>query len=116
MKHVHYDNVRLQDVTEPGAEGARVRWLISEEDRAPRFFMRRFELAPGGKTPRHSHAWEHEVYILEGEGTAFCEGRRKAFVPGDVIYIAPEEEHSFEAGKGEVAFLCLIPKRNAPAC
>lgn len=116
MRHVHYDEVALQEVKEPGAEGARVRWLISEDDSAPRFYMRRFELSPGGSTPRHAHAWEHEVYILEGEGAVFCEGLWSTFRPGDVIYIAPDEEHSFKAGQGEVAFLCLIPRKDAPAC
>ena len=110
MKHVHYDEVELKVPTEPGAEGVRVRWLISPEDRVPNFYMRRFELVPGGKTPRHRHAWEHEVYILEGEGSFFCEGRENRFRPGDVVYIAPEEEHSFTAGSGHVAFLCLIPR------
>jgi quercetin dioxygenase-like cupin family protein len=112
VKHVHYDDVALQEVKEPGAEGVRVRWLIGKEDGAPHFYMRRFELVPGGHTLRHRHAWEHEVYILEGEGTVFCEGREEDFAAGDVIYVAPDEEHSFAAGgRGSVAFLCLVPRQ-----
>ena len=36
--------------------------------------MRQFELAPGGHTPRHTHAHEHEVFVLEGAGVV----RRRA--------------------------------------
>ena len=111
MKHVHYDQVELQEVNSPGAKKVSVRWLISQEDEAPNFYMRRFELAPGGCTPRHVHEWEHEVYILEGSGTVFSGGVEEAFRAGDVIYVPPREEHFFAAGAaGSVAFLCLVPK------
>ena len=111
MKHVHYQQVKSKKVEIEGAEGVRVRWLISAQDGAPGFYMRRFELEPGGMTPLHSHAWEHEVYILEGRGTVLCEGAEYPFGPGDVIYIPGGEEHRFTAGPdGDTAFLCLIPK------
>ena len=111
MKHVHYKEVKDLKATEAGAEGCRVRWLISDKDGAPNFYMRRFELEPGGRTPRHAHPWEHEVYVLEGEGTLLCKGGEELFRPGDVVYIPPGEAHSFTAGpKAPVAFLCLIPK------
>ena len=50
-----------------GAAGCRVRWLIGEGDNAPNFAMRKFEVAPGGHTPRHFHDYEHEVYVLAGK-------------------------------------------------
>jgi len=110
VKHMHYDEVEAQPVSVPGAERVRVRWLISDDDGAPVFAMRRFEVAPGGQTPLHTHEWEHEVYILEGEGTAVCNGIERKFVPGDFLFIAPNEEHCFRADAGEnVSFLCLIP-------
>ncbi len=113
VKHVHYDEVESKQAKEAGAEGVEVRWLISEDDGAPHFYMRRFELVPGGRTPRHTHPWEHEVYILEGEGTLYCEGAERPFRPHDVVYIAAQEEHCFLADRGiPVAFLCLIPRRD----
>jgi len=111
MKHLHYRRVESERVSVEGAEGVSVRWLISVRDGAPNFYMRRFELEPGGHTPRHQHPWEHEVYILEGEGSVFGGGRENRFRPGDVIYIPPGEEHGFAADAGQaVAFLCLIPR------
>jgi len=110
MKHVHYDEGENQDVEVPGAEKCRIRVLIGEADGAPTFCMRRFELEPGGRTPRHEHGWEHEVHILEGEGTVLGNGRENAFRAGDVIFVPSEEEHYFVADRGvAVAFLCLIP-------
>ncbi len=110
MKHVHYDQVEAEPVSEAGAHGVRIRWLIGSKDAPPNFYMRRFEISPGGSTPRHSHAWEHEVYILEGEGSVLNKGREDAFHAGDVIYVPPDEEHAFRAGKVSVALLCLVPK------
>ncbi|MHC4917760.1 MAG: cupin domain-containing protein [Planctomycetota bacterium] len=112
MKHVHYDKVAAQPTTEAGAEGVNVRWLISEDDGAPHFYMRRFEVEPGGRTPHHSHAWEHEVYVLEGKGTLHCEGGEYPFEPDDVIFLAPGEKHYFAAdGSTGAVFLCLIPRQ-----
>jgi quercetin dioxygenase-like cupin family protein len=111
VKHVSYTSVEAEEVLVPGADKVRVRWLIDEADGAPHFYMRRFELEPGGRTPRHTHPWEHEVYVLEGEGGVFCEGSREGFRPGDVVFIRSGEEHSFAADQGRpAAFLCLIPK------
>jgi len=114
MKHVHYDEVAASDVRQAGAEGVRIRWLIGPEDEAPTFYMRRFELEPNGRTPRHSHDWEHEVYILEGTGVVLLGGRERPFRAGDVVYVPAQDEHYFAAAPASrVAFLCLIPKAGA---
>jgi len=110
MKHVRYDQVELQDVEAEGAEGVRVRWLIAPQDGAPNFFMRRFELAPGGHTPRHTHEWEHEVYILEGDGVVLEGDAEKPFAAGDALFVPGGVEHFFRAGEAGAAFLCLVPK------
>ena len=95
-----------------GCKGVKMRLLVGEDDGAPNFLMRRFELEPGGYTPRHTHAWEHETYILEGEGTVFGNGEEKPVKAGDVIYVPPEEEHQFIASPdGPLAFICLIPRK-----
>lgn len=110
MKHTHYHDVPLEDVNVEGARKVKVRWLISDEDGAEIFFMRRFELQAGGNTPQHQHDWEHEVYILQGKGSVLAEKEKHVFGPGDVIYFGPGEEHAFYADRDEpVAFLCLIP-------
>jgi quercetin dioxygenase-like cupin family protein len=104
--------VKLEKMKEKGAEGIQVRWLINEEDGAPNFAMRLFELKPKGYSPLHSHSWEHEVYILEGECKVTCEQREKKATAGYVVFIPPDAKHQFaNAGKSMLKFLCLVPHR-----
>lgn len=109
MKFFNYKDVELNKAEE-GAEGVSVRWLITKEMGADHFAMRQFEMSPKGYSPRHSHPWEHEVYILEGQGVVFSGGKEKEFRTGDVIFIPSNEEHQLRnVGKNTVKFLCLIP-------
>ncbi|MEM2609856.1 MAG: cupin domain-containing protein [Candidatus Bathyarchaeia archaeon] len=110
MKVFHYTEVKAEEAREEGASKLKVRWLITKEVGASNFAMRLFEMEPGGHSPLHSHPWEHEIFILEGEGTLVGpEGERK-FKPGDVIFVPPNEKHQFRNdGKQTVKFLCLVP-------
>src|SRR5438874_9708929 len=109
MKVSHYASVPQQSVDMKGSEGCRVRWLLGERDGAPTFAMRQFEVAPGGHTPRHSHPYEHEVFVLEGEGIVFEEDQPHHFKAGDVIFVKPDEVHQFRnTGAAPLKFLCLI--------
>ncbi len=110
MKVVNYQDVPLEDVSIPGAEFTKIRWLIGQKDHAPNFALRLFEVETGGHTPLHSHDFEHEVFILEGEGTfVYAEGE-KPFKAWDVVYVDPNMEHQFKnTGTGPMKFLCIIP-------
>ena len=110
FKVVHYSQVAVDKVKEAGAEGLTIRWLITKDDGAKNFAMRFFEVARGGHTPRHSHDWEHEVYVLDGEGVVFCEGVEKKIEPGYVVFVPANTEHFFRnTGNDKMHFLCLIP-------
>lgn len=109
MKFFHYKDVE-QKKAEKGASKLRVRWLITKEMGAEKFAMRLFEMEAGGYSPFHSHPWEHEVFILEGEGLAVGGERERKFRTGDVIFIPPSEKHQFKNNSKKTAkFLCLIP-------
>jgi quercetin dioxygenase-like cupin family protein len=72
--------------------------------------MREFEVAPGGFTPRHEHPYEHEVYVLSGEGQVFSGDQPHPIRSGDVILVQPDETHQFRnTGSVPLRFLCLIP-------
>jgi len=72
--------------------------------------MRLFEIEPGGNSPLHNHPWEHEVFILEGEGVVFDGAKATPSKADNVIFIPPEERHQFKnTGKKLLKFLCLIP-------
>ena len=110
MKHVHYTDVELEEPSEQGAKGMKVRWLISKKDGAENFAMRLFEVQPGGYSPFHQHDWEHEVFILEGNGTVKCEKNQEPYKQGDVFFIPAMQWHQFiNTGKKITKFLCLIP-------
>ncbi len=110
MKLTHFDKVELKPVNVEGAKGANIRWLIAEDDGAPNFAMRMFEVEPGGFTPFHKHDWEHEIYCLSGKGMLVTEDSEKPFAPGDIIYVDPGFMHQFRnAGDDTLKFLCLVP-------
>lgn len=98
------------EVANSGAEKVKVRWLITKEMGAPNFAMRLFEVGKGGCSPYHSHGWEHEVFILEGEGSVMSEEGPKKIKQGDVVFVLPNEKHQFKnEGKGTMKFLCMVP-------
>jgi len=112
FKIIHVSEVELSRVEEEGACGAWIRWLISKKDGAPNFSMRLFEIDPEGRTPLHTHSWEHEVFILEGKCKVIIEGEEKEVGPWTVIYIPPNVEHTFiNIGSEKLKFLCLIPHK-----
>ena len=105
------ESVTGHPVSEGGAEGVTFRMVIGEADDAPSFCMRHFTVAPGGRTPRHQHAWEHEVYVLAGRPTVWTEQGERELAPGDAALIAPDELHQFQNRTYEdVEFLCLVPR------
>jgi quercetin dioxygenase-like cupin family protein len=110
MTIVDYKEVKAEAVDFEDVKDVKVRWLISDKDNAPNFAMRLFEVGPGGYSPLHVHNWEHEVFILEGEGVASDGEKGTRIKSGTVVYVAPEEKHQFKnTGSETLKFLCLIP-------
>ena len=110
MQVKHFQEVEAQEVDLEGASRCKVRWLVSEKDGAPNFAMRQFEVAPGGYTPKHSHPYEHEVFVLEGEGLVLEGDREHRLAAGDVVLVVPDEIHQFRnTGDTPLKFLCLVP-------
>ena len=66
MKIRHYRDV---PATEP-MPGVKKEVVIGPDEGAENFIMRVFEVAPGLTSPDHAHPWEHEIFILAGEGAA----------------------------------------------
>jgi quercetin dioxygenase-like cupin family protein len=110
MKVNHYEAVPAKPVDMEGSHGCTVRWLLSQSDGTPTFAMREFEVEPGGYTPRHSHDYEHEVFVLDGNGVVFEGDTQHKLNKGDVIFVQPNEVHQFRnTGATPMKFLCLIP-------
>jgi quercetin dioxygenase-like cupin family protein len=94
-----------------GAQGASVRVIFGPADKAPTFAMRIFELAPGGHTPFHTHAFEHEVVILDGDIAITTDSGDKPVQKGDMVLVSSNEKHQFKnrSNTASARFMCLVP-------
>ena len=110
MRIVHCDQVEAAPVAIEGAVNCRMRCLIGPDDDAPSFSMRQFEVAPGGYTPKHSHPYEHEVFVLEGSGVVLEGDDEHPLKAGDFVFVTPNEVHQFRnTGSSPLKFLCMVP-------
>ncbi len=111
MKVINYKDVPAETIEE-NARGVSIRWVITEDMGAKNFVMRHFEISPDGYTPLHSHDWEHEVFILDGNGIIVGDVTEKSFGRGDVIFVPGNELHQFKnSGDKPLSLLCLIPSK-----
>jgi quercetin dioxygenase-like cupin family protein len=113
MKVQHYAEIAPLSVAgiEETTQGLTIRRVIDQVDGARDFLMDVFEIEPGGWSELHQHPWEHQVFVVTGEGEVTGPDEINAFKPGEVIFIAPDEEHQFRnTGATTVLFVCSIPK------
>ena len=106
MKVGHYlDTKPIQELP-----GVVKREVITANDGAPHFCMRVFEVKPGSSTPYHSHWWEHEVFVLSGQGVVVNEQGETQIAKDSVVFVPPDEQHCFVNNGNEILrFICVIP-------
>ncbi|HOU12551.1 MAG TPA: cupin domain-containing protein [Anaerolineae bacterium] len=92
-------------------EGIGIRWLLTEKEGAPNFAMRVIELQPGVVFTPHQHPYEHEIYVLEGQGVVTnLEGDVGSMRPGVFLLVPPDEIHGYRnTGDTALKFICVIP-------
>jgi len=66
MKIIQYTDVKPVIFDSGTAKGIAGRVVIGKNDGAENFCMRIFEVSASGCSPRHSHEWEHEIFIHSG--------------------------------------------------
>lgn len=110
IKVCHYEDVPAEAFGDE-APGVTIRWVIDDKhDGAPNYALRVIEVAPGGHTPHHTHWFEHENFVLEGQGTVTINGETYPVGPGSVIFVPPNAEHQYvNTGEVPFKFLCGIP-------
>ncbi|RLF77937.1 cupin domain-containing protein [Palaeococcus sp. (in: euryarchaeotes)] len=109
----HYMDVEEKEVTLEGVKNTTIRWLVSPKVGAKNFAMRYFVIKKGGTIPIHQHDWEHEIFVIKGEGYLTTDGKNliKA-VPGSFFYVPPNEPHGYINEDSETfEFLCIIPAK-----
>ncbi len=109
-KVCHYSEVPVADFGD-AAPGVTIRRLIDEEnDGAPNYALRLIEVPPDGHTPFHAHPFEHENYVIAGNGRLRIKETWHEVGPGSVMFIPADTDHTFEnTGSEPFRFLCGIP-------
>ena len=109
-KVTHYTDVPAEAFGE-SAPGVTIRWVIDEShDGAPNYALRVIEIAPGGHTPDHAHPYEHENFVIEGQGRVRIEDTWHDIGIGHVVLVPGGARHTYaNAGEGPFKFLCGIP-------
>ncbi len=108
MKVQHHREVEAQP--SPETDGVSLRWVIDEKDGAPNFAMRVIQVEAESATAFHAHPWEHEVYVLSGEGVVKSEEAVSHIGEGDVVFVPPDEMHQFASrGDDPLRFICVVP-------
>lgn len=110
MKLINYSSVPPTHFNNEAAKEVAGRVVAGKADGAVNFCMRVFEIAPGGHTPKHAHAWEHEIFVHAGTGEVYGNGQWNPIEKGNVIFMPPDEEHQIRnTGKELLVFACLVP-------
>src|SRR6056297_2617679 len=96
--------------TVDAAEGLSKGVLIGEDDAAPNFAVRRFELDAGAEVPKHTNAVEHEQYVLSGEYVVGIDDEEHEVSAGDSLLIPAGVPHWYRnESDQDGAFLCAVP-------
>ncbi|MFC4553210.1 MULTISPECIES: cupin domain-containing protein [Halorussus] len=96
--------------TVDAAEGMSKGVLVGEEQGAPNFAIRRFELEPGAEVPEHTNEVEHEQYVLSGEYVVGIGDEEYTVEEGDSLLIPAGVVHWYRnESDAPGAFLCAVP-------
>ena len=106
MKIQNYRQVKGQEA----APGVVMRVVAGPAEGTPTFAMRVFEIQPRSATPSHAHPWEHEVFVVSGQGALRSADTEKPLSEGDAVLVLPDELHSFaNTGNDIFRVICVVP-------
>jgi quercetin dioxygenase-like cupin family protein len=110
MKVIKYTDAPAKTFDADAVKGVRARVVVGKDDGASKFCMRVFEIEKGGYTPRHTHPWEHEIFVHQGQGLVYQNGAWVDVEVNSVVFIPGDEEHQIKnTGESTLVFVCLIP-------
>jgi quercetin dioxygenase-like cupin family protein len=110
MRIKQYAEVEATHFDSREAKAVAARVVIGKKDDAQNFYMRVFTISPGGHTPKHTHDWEHEMFVHVGTGEIFGNGQWHPMKPGNVVFIPANEVHQMKnTGQELLVVVCLVP-------
>jgi quercetin dioxygenase-like cupin family protein len=105
-------SVQVEGLGKEGAEKVKVRYLLDERQGSERFALRLYTVEKGGHTPLDQHQYEHQVYIVSGQGL-LKQSKEDAQAlrtlrTGDAMFIPSNAVHQFINERDEpFVFLCV---------
>ena len=89
--------------------GVTMRVMVGRDEGADNFVMRHFTLEANAVTPSHTHDWEHEAFVLEGEGVLVSKEGEQPIRPGDGVFVPANALHNFRnTGGVKLCFVCVV--------
>lgn len=91
----HESKCKFTDVGKdyPGYENVFHKFLIGKEQGWEDYTIKVFEIEKGGHTDRHSHEYQHIMYVLDGKGNAFIDDVDHPLEKGSFVFFTPDIEH-----------------------
>ena len=104
-----WDGVTPQTYSDPAVSGVSKHELIGQREGAREYRVRYFEVGPGSRTARERHSHDHGVMIVRGRARVTLGEQIHEVATGDVVYVAGDELHCFEAlGDEPLGFVCVV--------
>jgi quercetin dioxygenase-like cupin family protein len=109
---VNAGSVEFEDLTKKDAAKVKVQYLIDERHGSNRFALRLYTVEKDGHTPLDQHEYEHQVFILEGEGLLRLQQGQipllRSLRSGDSVFIPSNAVHQFiNESDRSLVFLCV---------
>ncbi len=105
-------NIQISEdiVIMEGTKDVTMQILIGPDDGSQSIVMRKFKVAPGGHTPRHTHDFEHVIKVEKGKGKMVdADGNEHDLTEGMSAFVPADELHQFTNPYDKVfEFLCII--------
>ena len=110
MKLIKYKDEQGMEYPGGLAKDAVGRVVIGKADGKTSFCMRVFEISPGGYSAKHTHNYEHQVFVHAGQGQVWNGEQWRDISSGSVIFIPANEDHQLKNnGSDPLVFVCVIP-------
>ncbi len=107
---MHLSEVEMKP--HPKFEGVKIGFITTKE-RTKEMSITLLEISPGIEIPSHTHEKEVDsIFVLEGEGELFYEGKWYPLRKGDIVVVKPGELHGVR-NTGKEPLFCYIV--HAPA-
>jgi quercetin dioxygenase-like cupin family protein len=92
--------------------GNKIYWMLTQEIGAPNFELRYIEIPAGGKSSYGHHPYEHEVFVIKGEGKIKGVQEEHTLLSGMAVFVPGDEVHQWINAKDDepFGFICVVPK------